>query len=132
MNSSISSGLIPLWYGITSESDPDPKSCAIQKQNSGMIHTPLNGGGAFGIQDKFWLSICVIRIWFFLINWGSKVFSRSRGRPVQRLSAVSTVSFVSIRENWLRSASVLRPLSSSAARALSFFSSIICLSPLLE
>ncbi|MDE9681556.1 MULTISPECIES: hypothetical protein, partial [Citrobacter freundii complex] len=36
------------------------------------------------------------------------------------------------RENWLRSASVLRPLASSAASALSFFSSIICLSPLLE
>ncbi|BEI21373.1 hypothetical protein STH22820_32730 [Edwardsiella ictaluri] len=27
-------------------SDPTPKSCAIQKQNSGMINTPLNGGGA--------------------------------------------------------------------------------------
>lgn len=27
-------------------SDPDPKSCSIQKQNSGMINTPLNGGGA--------------------------------------------------------------------------------------
>lgn len=26
--------------------DPDPKSCSIQKQNSGMINTPLNGGGA--------------------------------------------------------------------------------------
>lgn len=26
--------------------DPDPKSSAIQKQNSGMIYTPLNGGGA--------------------------------------------------------------------------------------
>ena len=26
--------------------DPDPKSCAIQKQNSGMINTHLNGGGA--------------------------------------------------------------------------------------
>ena len=28
------------------ESDPTPKSCSIQKQNSGMINTPLNGGGA--------------------------------------------------------------------------------------
>ncbi|MCL6334947.1 hypothetical protein EXT66_15595 [Pectobacterium carotovorum subsp. carotovorum] len=27
-------------------SDPAPKSCPIQKQNSGMINTPLNGGGA--------------------------------------------------------------------------------------
>lgn len=26
--------------------DPDPKSCSIQKQNSAMIFTPLNGGGA--------------------------------------------------------------------------------------
>lgn len=26
--------------------DPDPKSCSIQKQNSGMINTPLNGGCA--------------------------------------------------------------------------------------
>lgn len=26
-------------------SDPNPKSCSIQKQNSGMINTPLNGGG---------------------------------------------------------------------------------------
>lgn len=26
--------------------DPDPKSCSIQKQNSGMIMTPLNGGCA--------------------------------------------------------------------------------------
>ncbi|PXK65374.1 hypothetical protein DMS07_28090, partial [Klebsiella variicola] len=31
---------------INSDSDPDPKSCSIQKQNSGMIMTPLNGGGA--------------------------------------------------------------------------------------
>ncbi len=29
--------------------------------------------------DKIWLSICVSRVWFFLINWGLKVFSRSRG-----------------------------------------------------
>ena len=28
------------------------------------------------------------------------------------ISAVSTVSFVNMRENWLRSASVLRPLAS--------------------
>ncbi len=28
-----------------SEDDPDPKSCSIQKQNSGMMNTPLNGGG---------------------------------------------------------------------------------------
>ncbi|EDS2252302.1 hypothetical protein GUD77_001734 [Salmonella enterica] len=27
-------------------SDPDPKSCSIQKQNSGMIFTPLSGGCA--------------------------------------------------------------------------------------
>ncbi|PLY38595.1 hypothetical protein F164LOC_01890 [Pectobacterium carotovorum] len=26
--------------------DPAPKFCAIQKQNSDMIHTSLNGGGA--------------------------------------------------------------------------------------
>ncbi|MCL6376139.1 hypothetical protein EXT57_01975 [Pectobacterium brasiliense] len=26
--------------------DPDPRSCSIQKQNSGMITTPINGGGA--------------------------------------------------------------------------------------
>ena len=26
--------------------DPDPKSRSIQKQNSGMINTPQNGGGA--------------------------------------------------------------------------------------
>ncbi|EDV0071426.1 hypothetical protein XZ90_001452 [Salmonella enterica subsp. enterica] len=25
--------------------DPTPKSCSIQKQNSGKINTPLNGGG---------------------------------------------------------------------------------------
>ena len=31
-------GLIPF--------DPTPKSCSIQKQNSGMIMTPLNGGCA--------------------------------------------------------------------------------------
>lgn len=27
-------------------SDPDPKSCSVQKQNSGMINSPLSGGGA--------------------------------------------------------------------------------------
>ena len=27
-------------------SDPDPKSCSIQQQNSGIIMTPLNGGCA--------------------------------------------------------------------------------------
>lgn len=52
--------------------------------------------------------------------------------PSSALSAVSTVNFVSIRENWLRSASVLRPLASSAARTLSVFSSTIYLSTLLE
>jgi hypothetical protein len=26
--------------------EPTPKSCPIQKQNSGMINTPLNGSGA--------------------------------------------------------------------------------------
>ena len=26
--------------------DPTPKSCSIQKQNSGMINTPLSGGCA--------------------------------------------------------------------------------------
>ena len=31
---------VQIWF------DPTPKSCSIQKQNSGMIHTPLNGGGA--------------------------------------------------------------------------------------
>ncbi len=33
-------GRVSVWL------DPDPKSCSIQKQNSGMIKTPLNGGGA--------------------------------------------------------------------------------------
>ena len=32
--------------------DPDPKSCAIQKQNSGMINTHLNGGGAEALLNK--------------------------------------------------------------------------------
>ncbi|OVZ81706.1 hypothetical protein CBW57_21045 [Yersinia intermedia] len=32
--------------GYTRSGDPDPKSCSIKKQNSGMINTPLNGGGA--------------------------------------------------------------------------------------
>ncbi|WP_411704858.1 hypothetical protein, partial [Edaphovirga cremea] len=31
-------GLVP--------TDPTPKSCSIQKQNSGMINTPLDRGGA--------------------------------------------------------------------------------------
>ncbi|ROH75964.1 hypothetical protein EC392_14670 [Lonsdalea populi] len=38
----------PVFYALPIRSllDPDPKSCSIQKQNSGMIKTPLNGGGA--------------------------------------------------------------------------------------
>ncbi|TPG63120.1 hypothetical protein EAH77_05920 [Ewingella americana] len=31
-------------FCILKSTDPDPKSCSIQKQNSGMIMTPLNGG----------------------------------------------------------------------------------------
>ncbi|AXW85740.1 hypothetical protein CKQ53_01250 [Lonsdalea britannica] len=42
--------IIPLFYKIFLYSarpfDPDPKPCSIQKQNSGLINTPLNGGGA--------------------------------------------------------------------------------------
>jgi hypothetical protein len=42
------------WEGIKTlaqkanegDHDPTPKSCSIQKQNSGMIMTPLNGGCA--------------------------------------------------------------------------------------
>ncbi|AXU93966.1 hypothetical protein CI789_01175 [Erwinia persicina] len=35
-----------LQKGTGHRIDPDQKSCSIQKQNSGMIYTPLNGGCA--------------------------------------------------------------------------------------
>nr|WP_240472573.1 DUF72 domain-containing protein [Pectobacterium brasiliense] len=47
-------------------------------------------------------------------------------------SAFSTVNVVNMQENWLRPTSVLRPLSSSTASTLSFFSPIVFLSPWLE